>query len=76
MQPTEQSAVQSRRRRMMVGLLVPLFFGSAAFMNILGEPRFQEIRKLDVVRLISVGACWGVAFVGIVRLIGSRFRKS
>jgi hypothetical protein len=50
--------------------------GFAAFMNILENPRFQDIRSLDVVRLIAIGACWGVAVAGLAMLIGSKFRKS
>jgi hypothetical protein len=64
------------RRRIIVGLIIlPLFLGFAAFMNILGEPRFQNIRSLDVVRLIAIGACWGVAVAGLALLMGSKFRK-
>jgi hypothetical protein len=64
------------RRRIIVGLIIlPLFLGFAAFMNILGEPRFHDIRSLDVVRLIAIGACWGVAVAGLALLMGSKFRK-
>jgi hypothetical protein len=75
METTEGSTIQIKRR-VIVGLIVlPLFFGFAAFMNALRDPRFQDIRNLDVVRLIAVGACWGVAFVGLALLMGSKFRK-
>lgn len=64
------------KRRIIVGLIIlPLFLGFAAFLNISGEPRFHDIRSLDVVRLIAVGACWGVAFAGLALLLGSKFRK-
>ena len=64
------------RRRIIVGLIIlPFFLGFAAFMNILGEPRFQNIRRLDVVRLIAIGTCWGVAIAGLALLMGSKFRK-
>jgi len=52
-----------------------LFSGFAAFMNILGSPRFQDIRSIDVVRLMAIGACWGVAAAGLGLLIGAKFRK-
>ena len=75
MPPTGESTIQIRRK-IIVGLIVlPLFSGFAAFMNILGNPRFQDIRSLDVVRLIAIGACWGVAVAGLALLIGSKFRK-
>ena len=44
-------------------------------MNILGNPQFQNIRTLDVVRLMAIGACWGVAVAGLALLIGSRSGK-
>lgn len=75
METAGDSTIQVRRR-IIVGLMIlPLFLGFAAFMNILQEPRFQNIRSLDVVRLIAIGACWGVAVAGLALLIGSKFRK-
>ena len=75
MPPTGDSTIQIKRRIIVGLILLPLFSGFAAFINILGDPRFQEIRGLDVVRLIAIGACWGVAVAGIALLIGSKFRK-
>ena len=75
MQPTADGTIQVRRR-IIVGLIfLPSLFGSAAYMNILGDPRFHDISSLDVVRLITIGACWGVAVTGFALLIGSKFRK-
>ena len=63
------------RRRIIVGLIIlPLFLGFAAFMNIVGSPQYHEIRSLDVVRLMAIGACWGVAVVGLALLIRSKSR--
>lgn len=50
--------------------------GFAAFMNVLGDPRSQNIRSLDIVRLIAVGANWGVAICGLAMLIRAKFRTS
>jgi hypothetical protein len=75
MQRTGESTIQIRRRVVVVLILLPMFTGFAAFTNIVGDPRFQDIRSLDVVRLIAIGACWGVAVAGLVLLIGSKFRK-
>jgi len=75
MQPTGETTIQIKRR-IIVGLIVlPLFMGSAAFMNILGTPQFENIRSIDVVRLIAVGACGGVALVGLVILLRWQFFK-
>ena len=75
MQPTGESTIQVKRRIIVVLIVLPSFSGFAAFMNILGNPRFHEIRSLDVVRLIAIGACWGVAAAGLGLLIGAKFRK-
>ncbi len=75
-QPQVQESTVSVKRKILLGVvLVPLFTGFAAFMNILGDPHFQNIRNLDVVRLIAVGACWGVAAVGLALLIGTKRTK-
>lgn len=75
MQPTGERTVKIRRRIIVSLIILPLFFSLAPFLNILGDPRFQDIRRLDVVRLIAIGACWGVAAAGLGLLIGSKFRK-
>jgi len=75
METPGDSTIQVRRRIIVGSIILPSFLGCAAFMNILGEPRFQNIRSLDVVRLIAIGACWGVAVAGLALLMGSKFRK-
>jgi len=75
METTEDSTIQVKRRIIIALIILPLFLGFAAFMNILRDPRSQDIRNLDMVRLIAVGACWGVAVVGLALLLGSKFRK-
>jgi hypothetical protein len=75
MQPTGESTIQVKRRIIIVLIILSLFSGFEAFINIPGSPQFQDIRSLDVVRLIAIGACWGVAVAGLGMLIGARFRK-
>src|ERR1017187_3376229 len=75
MQPTGESTIQVKRRIIVVLIVLPLFSGFAAFINILGSPQFQDIRSLDGVRLIAIGACCGVAVAGLALLIGARVRK-
>ena len=64
MQPTGESTIQIRRRVIVVLILLPLFTGFAAFTNIARDPRFRDIRSLDVVRLIAIGACWELLLPG------------
>ena len=76
MQPTEERTIQIKRRILVGSIVLLLFSGFTPFINILGNPRYQDIRSVDMVRLIAIGACWGVAVAGIALLIGSKFRKS
>jgi hypothetical protein len=76
MQPTGESTIRIKRRAVVALIVFLLFFGFAPFMNVLGDPRSQGIRALDMVRLIAVGMCWGIAFIALVVLIRTKFRKS
>ncbi len=69
------STIQIGRGIVIALVILPFFSGFGAFMNILGDPQFQEIRRINVVRLIAIGACWGVSVVGLALLIKSKFRK-
>jgi len=75
MQPTAQKT-SSFKPVLVVMIGLCTFFGFAAFMNVLSDPRSQNIRGLDIVRLIAVGLNWGVALCGIAMLIRLKFRKS
>jgi hypothetical protein len=75
MQPTVEGTIQIKRRIIISVIALPLFSGFAAFINIVGSPQFHEIRSVDVVRLIAIGACWGVAAVGLGLLVRSQVRK-
>jgi hypothetical protein len=55
----------SQRKRLFVPLFVGMM-GFGAFFNAMNSPSFAAIRAIDVVRLIAAGACWGVAFAGLV----------
>jgi hypothetical protein len=76
MENTGDRTIQVKRRIIVALVILPFFSGFAAFMNILRDPRFQDIRGLDVVRLIAIGACWGVAVAGLALLLGSKLHKS
>jgi hypothetical protein len=78
MQPTVEKTIQVnvKRRVVVMQVILPLFISFIVFTNMLGNPRFQDIRTIDVVRLITIGGCWGVAFAGLAMLIRSKFRKN
>lgn len=52
-------------------IFVPLFvasMGLAAFSNAASKPRFATFRAVDVVQLIAIGMCFGVALVALVNV--------
>lgn len=56
-------------RRKRAWFFVPLFvgfFGLASLLNFGGSPAFATIRTVDVVRLIGVGMCFGVALATLI----------
>jgi len=57
---------------MIFGLMFALLPGFAAVVNMIGDPRLQGVRSVDIVRLIAVGWCAGIFFSGLLLLISSR----
>ena len=53
-------------RRTLVPFWVTLLFGLMSFLNIVGNPRFATFRTTDVVQLIGIGMCFGVALATLV----------
>lgn len=69
MRSTGQSTKSSTRGFVFGSILMPLVFGALAFLRVLGDSHTQAIRSLDMIRLIGVGFCWGIAFGGLLWLI-------
>jgi len=78
MQTTGQSTKRSLPGLIFGSILMPLLFGVLSFLRVLGDSHSQAIRGLDMVRLIGVGFCWGIAFAGLLWLIVilPKYRKS
>ena len=55
----------STRRRLFPSLS-PLVFGLMGMARIFGNPRLAAIRAIDVVQLIGIGMCFGVALAMLV----------
>ena len=53
-------------RRKLVPFWVPLLFGLMGLVNIIGNPRLATLHGSDVVQLIAVGMCFGVALATLV----------
>jgi hypothetical protein len=64
-----------KRRRAGVMIAMPLLFAAIEFSNIARNPRFEQIRNVDIVGLMGVGACIGVAMAGVGVMIRTRLKK-
>lgn len=65
---TEREHRLRRMRRVQVGMAVfVLCIGLFSFSQVAGNPRFETIHTLDVIRLMTAGAGFGVALVLLVQ---------
>ncbi|MGA7341529.1 MAG: hypothetical protein WBE72_25420 [Terracidiphilus sp.] len=55
-----------RRKSLFSLIAVPLIVGLAGFFHLMSQPRFAEIRTVDVVQLTGSGMCFGVALCALV----------
>lgn len=69
-----ESTIEVKRRVLILLIILPLFSSIAPLTNMLDNPRFRNIRGIDVVRLLTIGVCWGVALVALCLLITSKLR--
>ena len=59
---------QRRLRRAQVGMAAfAAFIGLFSFFSVAGKPRFETYHMLDVIRLLTAGAGFGVAFVLLIQ---------
>ncbi|MGB6745458.1 MAG: hypothetical protein WBE38_17565 [Terracidiphilus sp.] len=54
---------------MLSAVAVPLIVGLAGLVHLMGQPRFAQMRTVDVVQLTGSGMCFGVALFAIVALL-------
>lgn len=50
-------------------IVIPLMAACVEFSNIARNPRFEQIRTVDIIGLMGVGFCIGVAFAAVMFLI-------
>jgi hypothetical protein len=48
---------------------VPLFIGLIGLRNLMHQPRFENIRSVDVMQLLGSGMCFGVALASLFELL-------
>ncbi|MGB2593118.1 MAG: hypothetical protein WBG02_10995 [Candidatus Acidiferrum sp.] len=49
----------------------PFLIGMIGLFNLMERPRFASIHTVDVVQLLASGACFGVAFAGVIATLRS-----
>jgi hypothetical protein len=71
----DQAAEADRRRerrRKLAPFWVPLLFGLLGLANVVGRPRLAALHGSDVVQLLGIGMCFGVALTSLVTLLRGR----
>ena len=58
------------RKLLVFRVAIPLLMALAVLLNFASKPGFAPIRTVDVIRLIAVGMCFGVATVSLVAFFG------
>ena len=58
---------QPRRRRLAMAVF-PAVIGLLSLLTVIGRPRFQMYRTVDVLELVASGLCFGIAFIALVQL--------
>ena len=56
-------------RKAASAIAMPLVIGFVGLMNLMHEPRFATCRNVDIVRLLGLGMCFGVALIGLFSLL-------
>ena len=56
------------RRRRLASVVFPAVVGLFALLTVIGRPRFQAYHTVDALELVASGLCFGIAFVGLIRL--------
>ena len=55
----------------LTGGIMAAFFGLIAFFSVAGNPRFETLHAIDVIRLMTAGAGFGVALVLMIWFFNS-----
>jgi len=58
----------------MAPVWVPLLFGLLAAARMIGNPRLAGLRPVDMIQLVAIGLCFGVALTSLASLARERRR--
>jgi hypothetical protein len=63
------------KRRGFVLVFIPLMFAIFSGVNMIGNPRFQNYRAVDIVHVLGTGMCLGAAIVLFVVFMSGYTRR-
>ena len=61
--------MEPRKQRRFTSIVVSLIVGLTVLGSLLGRPRVQAYRTVDIIEFVASGMCFGIAFSGILRNI-------
>jgi len=61
--------MEQTRRRRFAAIFVPAFVGLIGLLSLFNRPRVQTYHAVDVFQLLASGMCFGIALVGLLRIV-------
>jgi hypothetical protein len=61
-----------KRKPLMMVMLLPGLAGVPGLVHLMSQPRFENIRTVDVVQLLGSGMCFGVALTAFFGVLFSK----
>jgi hypothetical protein len=60
---------ERKRRGPVAVIIIPIMIASVEFSNLARNPRFEQIHNVDIVGLMGVGVCIGVALTALMFML-------
>ena len=57
------------RQLLLSSIFAPIFIGSVGLFHLTQQPRFQAFHNVDVLQLLALGMCFGVALSALISLL-------
>lgn len=61
--------MSKRYRHIATGVILPLFFAAGGFFDLTQRPGFAAFRRVDILQLLVVGTCFGIALTGFIEFL-------
>lgn len=74
---TKRAQLERRMRRAQLGMaLLGICIGLTSFLRVAGKPRFETYHTMDVIGLMTAGAGFAAALVGVIQFFAFRDVRS